>query len=204
MHGRHPEWRWGAIALVGGLLWAAASSAEAPGRIGFFDPEGVRLRTGIQEQAQRAFKAKLDERKKELDAIQAELEPLNERFKLESGSLTEEQRKARAAGIDQKFAELNRNKEQYQKELLALDRTGRVAAARIVAQAVKELGQEQGYAAILDGKRAGAYYVQPDLDLTEAIVRRIMEKLAAGQAPAGPSQGEAPASLDKPAKPLPQ
>jgi Skp family chaperone for outer membrane proteins len=200
MHGRHLQWRWGAIALVGGLLWAAASHAEAPGRIGFFSADRVDSQTGIQEQSQKEFKAKLEERKKALEAIQGELDQLSERFKLESGSLAEEQRKAREAEIDQKFADLKRDKDRYQQELMSLDRGGRVMANRIIAQAVKEIGQEQGYAAILDGRRAGVYYVQPELDVTQAIVRRIKEKLAAGQAPEM-SHSEAPAS---PAKPLPQ
>jgi len=186
---RLPNWRWYGVAILWPLLLAGFSHAEPPGRIGFFDLEVVLRRTGIRQQVEKEFQSKLQERQKELEVIEREYEQLSERLKLEGASLPPERRKEQQAAIEQKFETLKRDKARYQKELLTLERGGRVSVTEAVGRVVKEIGQEQGYAAILERKRAGLYYLQKELDLTDAIVRRIKEKIATGRAPKTPPAG---------------
>ena len=203
------EWRrltagWAALALSGGLLWAAlAAAAEPTGRIGFFDLERVLAKSGIEREARKEFESRLEARKGALEAGEREFDQRRERLKLEGSALSPERRTEQESAIDQKLDALKRDRERYQQELNALDRISRIRVTRTVAQTVKDVGQEQGFAAILEAKQIGLYYVQQGLDLTDAIVQRIKEKLEAARARRTPP-GDTPSSTGGPGDTSPE
>jgi Skp family chaperone for outer membrane proteins len=194
---RFPTPRWVRLALSALLLWAPFAEAEPPTRLGFFEVDGVFKQTGLRQQARGEWELRLDRKRRALRALEQELDRLNERFRLEGASLPPERRKEMEETIERKYGELSRGKEQYQKELLSLERGVQVRAGELVRQAAAEIGQEQGFSAILEQKQAGLYYLQKELDLTDAIAKRVKKKMEAEQA-RKTSEKDGPASTDQP------
>lgn len=206
MDGSRGRVRWGArfptprcvgLALSTLLLCAPFAEAEPPTRLGFFEVESVFNQTGLQQQASGELQSRLGGQMKALRALEQELGRLNERFRLEGASLPPERRKEMEETIERKFGDLKRGKDQYQKELLSLQRGVQVRAGELVRQAAAEIGREQGFSAILERKQAGLYYLQKELDLTDAIAKRVKKKMEAEQA-RKTSEGAGPASTDQP------
>ncbi len=190
------------------LVWFGAADAESVGRIAFFDLTTVYRQTGLMAQARQEWQSRLEERTKAMEAIARELEELNVQFRLQGATLSPEERKAEEEAIERKFEELTRDKARYQNELLQADQLIHARLEELISGAIAEVAKEQGYAAILERKQAGLYYLDKALDVSGAIVQRIKEKEAEekmrGNLLHGAPPGSIPASTGDSAAPHPR
>lgn len=179
--------------LLGAATLLAAPTSFAETKIGVVDSQRVVLECEDGLRVQATLKKVFDDKQRELDAKQnglqkerEELEKARNTMKPELLQARAEKWQAEAAQVQQMFVEYNRELQRKQGELMQ----------PILTQAnaiIQRLAQTEGYALIVE--RQAVPYLQPELDLTDRVIKAYND----GTTAAAPIPAPAPAPGSKPA-----
>lgn len=180
------------------LAAAAPARAEAA-KLGYVDLELAMARIGEaraaraeleKDQAQK--QGTLNARKNEIEALQADLQK-------QALVLSDDQKMQKAQIIEGKVVEVQKLMLKLQKELADAEEKAMQPILQRTQGVLKEIAQSGGLAAILE--RRALVYADPELDVTNELIRRYDAKFPAKNAPAAAAPKAQPKPAAAPAAP---
>ncbi len=158
------------------LGWQPGAGAKSV-KIAYFSLEEVMAKSKVGQEAQRKFKAEEKKIRAELQKKTTELENLKKELEKKSKLLSKEAREKKA----KEFFEKKKAWEQFTlKSKMKLSRLSNKMSAPIIEDILaiaKKIGEKEGYTVIFEVQRAGIAYAQPQLDITDRIVKEL-DKMA--------------------------
>lgn len=133
------------------------------GQIVLQSQEGQTIITQLEKEA--------NEKQKELEKLQDDVKRLQEDLEKQGTLLTEEKKKDKEESYVRKRRDLQRLYEDYNRDLNKRKDEGLNKVGIKVLQLIKDYGQEQGYALILDSNVV--MYRGQEVDLTTEILKRF-------------------------------
>ena len=157
-----------ALATSGGSLSAQESTAP---KIGVFNADAIMAESLAGQQALALFSQLRDQRVGELQAQQDEISTLRQQ------GLTADPNSLEAAQlqrqIEDRMLQLERLQQDVQQELGGRQNELTGEITQRVAEIIDALGQEEGYTLIFNSIQSGLVFVNPVLDITPEIIRRL-------------------------------
>ncbi len=159
------------------IFWGWQPRAESKSvKIAYFSLEEVMAKSKVGQEAQRKFKAEEKKIRAELKKKTAELEKLKNELEKKSKLLSKEAKEKKA----KEFFEKKKAWEQYTlQSKMKLSRLSNKMSAPIIEDILaiaKKIGEKEGYTVIFEVQRAGIAYAQPQLDITDKIVKELDRK----------------------------
>lgn len=176
----------------------AAPAVFADVKIAVVDSQRAVLECEDGLRVQSQLKKMFDEKQRELDAKQnalqgerQELEKQRNTLKPDVLQARAEKWQAEAAQVQQMFMEYNRELQRKQSEMMQPILVQTTAAVQRIAKA-------EGLTIVIE--RQAAAYIQPELDITERVIRAYNEGASAAPSTPAPASAPAKAPASLPAK----
>lgn len=173
MRGRGPG-GWRALLLVCWLIAAPAlgqTPQTAPAGVGFVDMQRLLEQAPQMRQWRERLQAEFAERNRELAAEASSIEELRNKRAREALTMSA----ADLDALDKRIAAADRALKRARAELGSLEAVRKNEALdainKGIGEAAAEAARERGFGAVLT--REYAVYIDPALDLTEAVLRRL-------------------------------
>ena len=156
------------LAVVASFI--LSTGALADDKVGVVDLQRALNEVEEGAAAKAALKKEFDEKQKQLDNRQNELKKLKDELDAQSTMMTNEKKQEKVADLQKKLLEVQQLYYTLQQDLSK--REGEVTGQIFQKMGVilGQMGNEQGYSAILE-KSAAPFY-KPALDVTNELIRR--------------------------------
>ena len=161
------------------LALAALLSVWLPGqalaefKIGLVDQRRGILSTQNGQEAQKSLEALADVKQNEMEPRQKEFQRLQEDLESQRFVLSQDVLEERALDLEQRKRELERELSAARDDLTVQERKMLRPVLEKWAQAVREIGQQQGFDVIIDRSTPGIVFSKDALDITELVVQRV-------------------------------
>jgi Skp family chaperone for outer membrane proteins len=161
-------------------LWMPLSLLAQTSRIAVIDFERAVVESVEGKKAANDFNARLAEKQKELEKMQQELAELENTLQTQERSLSAERRLELTRSIDRKRTDLTRATEDAEKEFAGLREQLLQPIAESASTLLKTYFDELGFAVLIDvsAPQHNVLYVDEEVNITEAFVRRLDEEAA--------------------------
>lgn len=166
-----------AAAAVLAALWLGAGSSDIlaqageASKIGVFDPARVFELSQIGKEMRSEIESLTKAKRGEVQRKEEEFRALQEMFRQQEPSLSEDRRSEREREMQQKGIELKRVRDDANRAVQAQVSDIEQTFQKKVLEVIETLGQQAGYSLILD--RAAVAFVSPSVDITDLIVSRL-------------------------------
>lgn len=169
------------ITLVA-LVMPISLLGQTTSQIGVVDFARVVRESALGVKASEALQVTFDERRGELEALQADLAVLQERLQTQERVLSQSAIAELNREIQDKTTQLGRDQEDAERELQARQQELIAPVVEVAGAVLDAYGREEGYTIILDGSnpQAGIIFVEELIDITTEIIR-IMDAAEAGE-----------------------
>lgn len=166
-----------AVVLAVGSLFMAADDAAAQGplRLGYIDSQAILAQAPGATEAQDQFERDMARYRAELDQIGEELQGMIQQFEQQQLTLSPQARETQTQGIQAKQEEYNQRAAELEGE------AGRRQAELVqpimdqVTAAIDEIRTEGGYAIIFDLSAQAIVSADPEFNLTQQVIDRLMQ-----------------------------
>ena len=158
-----------AVALVAGV--GSLSAQEAAVKMAVFNADRIMAESQPGQQALALFNQLRDQRVSELSNQQAEINSLRQQgLAADPNSLQAAQL---ARQLEDRMLQMDRLQQDVQQELgnRQNELTGEITQR--VGEIIEEIGLSQGYDLIFNSIQSGLVFVDPSMDITEAIIERL-------------------------------
>jgi len=160
--------------LLAAVLLAAQPAAAAGSiRIGFVDMQRVMAESkagkDASKQAERAQKSAVTK----LEAEKRSIDKLQEAYKRDEAIMSDSQREERQKEIIERAQAYQKMAAELQQNF---DREIGKSAGKALEQAneaIKQVAKEEGLQMIFEGTESGLLFAEPDLDLTDQVIRKV-------------------------------
>ena len=190
--------------LMAALLFPATSLAQAS-KLAVIDFERAVVESVKGKEAAAKFNGKMDERTKELQDMQKQLEDNQTKLRTGERALSDAVKADLTRQIDRLQTEMTRKNEDAQKELEGLRQELLQPIAGFASQLLTAYAKEQGYTVLVDisAPTSNVLYHSPATEITDAFIKRLDEEFAKNPAPltAAPAAPAAPAASAPPTRP---
>jgi outer membrane protein len=163
------------FALAGALAaFATAVPAEAQQfKIGYINSQRVLAETpafaGVRETMEREFSPL----RAELERLEASLQTADEQFRAQSTTLSESARQQRQQALQQQFAQYQQRAQQVQQQVGAREQELIGPVMERIRGALEEVRRAGNYSFIIDPPEGLVVAVDPALDVTSEVIRRL-------------------------------
>ena len=194
------------LASAFGVAAQTNPPAAAPSKVGFADIRAVIGNTAEGKQASAELQSQFSPRQSEIENLQKGIEELQGRLNAGARTMSDDERVRLQRQGERMASQLKRKQEEFQEDANAAQQEMIDRVGRKVVEVVNRYARENGYALILDAQTACGIYCQPQLDVTQEIIRLYDQanpvKAGAASAPATPRPAAARPST-QPATPAP-
>lgn len=171
-----------AVVLAAGCFFMLAEStaAQGPLRIGYIDSQAILAQAPGATEAQDQFERDMARYRAELDQIGEELQGMIQQFEQQQLTLSPQARETQTQTIQAKQEEYNQRAAELEGE------AGRRQAELVqpimdeVTAAIDEIRTEGGYAIIFDLSAQAIVSADPELNLTQQVIDRLLQKATTG------------------------
>ncbi len=154
------------------LVWAQGPAAN-PGKVGVINIQAGIFSTSDGKKALAELQTKYQPRQQELQREQQEIQALNEQLQKQAATLSDEEQVRLKRQLDEKQKLFSRAQDDFNSDAQT-DRqevTNRIGQKML--RLMGEYAQQNGYVLIMEaGPQMPIYYVAPQVDLTEEMVKR--------------------------------
>ena len=183
------------FALAFSALPALAQQAEAPSRIGVFDPEKLWRETEVGKRYNQDLSEARDRLQAGISKKEQEIDALVDKLRQQQASLSEDKAQQMQKDIQGKRVELNRMNEDATNEMKQHLNEVQGRFQKMLIEALQAFGREKNFALILN--LAVVDYNAPQIDITTELIARFNEMhkappAAAGKTPAPRKPAEKP------------
>ena len=166
-----------AVVLAAGSFFMPADDAAAQGplRLGYIDSQAILAQAPGATEAQDQFERDMARYRAELDQIGEELQGMIQQFEQQQLTLSPQARETQTQSIQAKQEEYNQRAAELEGE------AGRRQAELVqpimdqVTAAIDEIRTEGGYAIIFDLSAQAIVSADPELNLTQQVIDRLMQ-----------------------------
>lgn len=116
----------------------------------------------------------------ELAPLQQEFQQMVQEFQQQQGMMAAERRQEQQQILTQKQQELQRKSEEFERQAQAKQTEILGPALERINTVIEQLRQERGYAFILDTATGAVISADPELDITEEVLRRLNAQASRG------------------------
>lgn len=167
-----------ALAFATGLAAFAGTPAEAQAlKIGVFDAEKISEETAEGAKIKARLTKLQDDKRKQLEAAQAEVQALQQEYLATSTSLSDDKRKDMGLKIQRKQVELEGMQKSANQELQIEVESAQMNWQRQVIEVVRKFGKENGFTMILPVEVVP--YHSTAIDITDQLIKAVDQKAAA-------------------------
>jgi|SRR5437773_3826940 len=199
------------IALCFGLVawpalgWGQSPAPSLPGKIGVINIQAAIAATGEGKKAFAELEKKYAPRRQDLQQLTQEVNAITEQLQKQSTTLSDDEQRRLNRELQEKQTRLKRAQEDAQADFQADNGEVVNRIGQKMVRLLDEYAQQNGYAVVIEGNPQVPiiYYVAPQIDLTEEIVKRYdAANPVTADAPATSSPGTtAPAAAARPRTP---
>ena len=158
-----------AFALLGsGVSRAAAQQAK----IAVVDMQRALMEVEEGRKAKGQLKTLFDQRQKTLDKQQEDLRALKEGIEKQRDVLSREVYAKKVEELQKALAQLQTTYMEFQRELAAKEAELTKPLIERMQRIVRQLGQSEGYALVVERGEAGVIYVPTSYDITDVLIQR--------------------------------
>lgn len=169
---------WTVAVLVLGLL-AGAGTAEAQNKFAVISTQEIIQGSQAGQQAIEQLRALQKRKEEEVQTKQQEISDLRSRLTEGRLSLAEDKLQELQDQLETAAKELRRMQEDAAAELGKRQEEVLSGIEREVMPIIQEVGQENGYTMIFRKFESGLVYVDDAVDITDMVIQRLDQKLAA-------------------------
>ncbi|NJN64699.1 MAG: OmpH family outer membrane protein [Acidobacteria bacterium] len=167
-----------ALAAALSVLSAASICAEAQAlKIGVFDAERISEETAEGAKIKARLTKLQDEKRKQLETVQNELQAMQQEFLASSTSLSEDKRKEMGLKIQRKQNEFEGMQKTANQEMQVEVEAAQLGWQRRVIEVVQKYGKDNGFTVILPVEVVP--YYSAAIDLTQELVKVVDQAAAA-------------------------
>lgn len=157
------------------LLMASLSIASEGNRVVYVDLQEALNSADSGKKAKEVFKVEVDRIQKDLDKKQGELKAMKEELEKRALLLSEETRVKKEQEYQEKLKKFQRFYQDAQDELKSKDAQLTRNIIIDLRKVITKLGQEKGYAMILERTESNVLYAPKENDITSEVVKRLNE-----------------------------
>lgn len=156
------------VAMGMGLCLAGAQAAE---KFGYVDLQQALNTVSEGKQAKQELERTYATRQKELDGLQRTLEKMKDDLERDRLVLSAEALQQKEEVYRNKFLELTQKMNSYKMELAQKEAESTGAILNAVRQVVEKIGQDEGYAMILETSQDVVLFSPSKADLTPQVIK---------------------------------
>lgn len=182
------------LALSAGIL-AGAAPAQAQSRIAVVDTQRAVMETEDGLRAQAALKKHFDQKQRELDGKQNQLQQEREDIEKQKGVLSKEALTTRVEKWQREMAQLQTVFVEYNKELQKKQNELTAPIVQKTMGIIRRLATQNGYDLVID--KQAVPYTRSDLDLTDRVITAYNQGGDGAAAPAPPATDKGGAEKPK-------
>lgn len=160
-----------ALAML--TMIAGSASAQAIPRIGYIDSARILNESTDAQAAQEQFNQEVSQYQTQLQNMDQELQSLMAAYEQQSGTLSDDARQQRETEILQKRSEFEQRARQLEGEMGARRNALIEPVMERINAVIEDIRQEGGYALIFDVAAGAILAVDPSLDVTPEVLRRL-------------------------------
>jgi outer membrane protein len=175
------------------LVWGQGQSAPAPTstglKIGVINMQGAIANTGEGKKAFSELQKKYQPKQNELQQLQQGIASKQDQLQKQNTTLSEDEQRRLTREIESDQTRLKRMQEDLQADAQADQQEVVNRIGQKLVRLMNDYAQQNGYSIIMDGgPQMALYYVAPQIDLTEIMIKRYdsANPVEAGSIPPGP------------------
>lgn len=157
------------------LLMASLSIASEGNRVVYVDLQEALNSADSGKKAKEIFKVEVDRIQKDLDKKQDELKSMKDDLEKKALLLSEETRVKKEQEYQEKLKKFQRFYQDAQDKLKSKDEQLTRNIMIDLRKVITRLGQEKGYAMILEKNESNVLYAPRENDITSEVVKRLNE-----------------------------
>ncbi|MFQ5515660.1 MAG: OmpH family outer membrane protein [Myxococcota bacterium] len=164
--------------VLAGLLGSAPSGpvCAEEARIAVVDGRRALIASNEGRAAEKALKRLMDEKKKAIEPEEAELKRLQEEFETQQYVLSPTAAQDRKLELIKRQRDLERRIREAQDDFELEQRKLMQPLLAEVEKIVRELGEQKGFALVLEKSSPGVLYTADALDITDLVIERLNER----------------------------
>ena len=170
------------LAVVG--LTAAPAAAQQAGQIVFIDSERLRQEAPGLQRARQQLQEELGQFQARADSalapLQAELQQMATQLQQQEGTMTAGQRRQQQQAMAAKQEEIRAQGAEIERDVAARQREILEPALQHINEVIQAVRADNGYAYVLDARAPGILSADPQLDITEEVLRRLNAQASQG------------------------
>lgn len=159
------------VLLVALLGLPALSLAAAEGKVAYVDLQKALNLSEAGKAAKEKIAGMVKKHEATVESRQNELKKLKDDFDKQAMLLSEEARAAKERDYQQKLRDFQRMTKDIQEELQQADADHTRQIIEGLLKVVKEIGEKEGYALVLELTEGSIVYADPKLDITETVIK---------------------------------
>lgn len=182
------------------LMWAQAT--PAPSKVGVINLQEAIASTAEGKRGFEDIQRKYQPRQQDLQRQQQEITALQDQLQRQAATLSDEERLRLSRELEEKQKIFKRATEDANADFQGDNQDAFRRLAQKMVRIIVEYAQQQGFALIMEEQQIQPYFLLPDHDITQEIVRRYdaANPVEAAAAPANvPTPRPATAARAKPA-----
>jgi outer membrane protein len=185
------------------LGWGQSPAPSLPGKIGVINIQAAIAATGEGKKAFAELEKRYAPRRQDLQQQQQEINSLTDQLQKGQNTLSDDEQRRLNRELQEKQTRFKRAQEDAQADFQADNGEVVNRIGQKMVRLMDDYAQQNGYAVIIEGNPQLLYYVAPQIDLTEEVVKRYdAANPVTADAPATSSPGTtAPAAAAKPRTP---
>ena len=167
------------LSLLGLLTYPM--TANATGKIAVIDMQKVMRESHAGKAAMEKLNKKFEKLREELKKKQEELKAFKDDLEKKAPLLSDEARAEKERQYKKMLREFKDQSDDAQFEMRQAESRTMEPILKELEKIVTKIGKERGYSLILENKMPGIYYVAPDADITDEVIKAYDELKAKEQ-----------------------
>ncbi len=154
------------------LGWGQSPPPSLPGKIGVINIQAAIAGTGEGKKAFAELEKRYAPRRQELQQLQQEINALTDQLQKQATTLSDDEQRRLNRELQEKQTRFKRMQEDAQADFQADNGDVVNRIGQKMVRLMDDYAQQNGYAVIIEGNPQLLYYVAPQIDLTEEVVKR--------------------------------
>ena len=152
----------------------AAAPVQAQGlKIGYVNSQRIIAETPAFADVRATLEREFTPLRAELDSLEARLSRGDEELRAQQGTLTDAARQARTTALQQQLAAYQQRGQQIQQQVQAREQELVAPVMQRIRGVLEEVRAAGGYSFIMDPPDGVVVAVDPAIDVTDAVIRRL-------------------------------
>ncbi len=158
----------GAVALA-----ASAAPAQAQLKVGYVNSQRILAETPAFADVRATLEREFTPLRAEIDTLEARLSRGDEELRAQQGTLTEAARQQRQQALQQQLAQYQQRAQQIQQQLQSREQELVAPVMQRIRGVLEEVRAAGGFSFIIDPPDGMVVAVDPALDVTNDVIRRL-------------------------------